>query len=663
MKRKMRRIRQCTVCAVLVLSMVLCNSSFATAKKISKQESVYVNAGSDGTVSKITVSDWLQGSDAATGTIRDISDLQNITNVKGDETFSQNGADVDWAGAGKDIYYQGQSSEKLPVELSLTYKLDGKEMAAKDMLGKSGKAEIHVSYKNKSSRKKTIDGAETTIYTPFVMVTGMILSSEHFDHIKVDNGKVINDGDKNMVVGMGMPGMAESLDLDPDMADEIPSGFTVTADVKDFSMGNTFTFGSASLLNELDLDDVEKLDDLEEKLDDLTDATDKLVDGSEDLSDNMSLFSGKMKELNKSVKTFQKDGVNKLAGGIRTLAKGAPALVKGVNDYTGGVKTFAKGTTEYVTGAEKITNGCTLLYDSVKGLPAQITEFDKGLKTYTGGVDKLGTKENVTKMKNGAKAVSDGVTVVNTQLATLEKSYEQTDLLIQKLEATGADAVTVATLKEVLKQQKAGIQQLKAATGEQGDLKKGADSVAGGVNTVMDSLSLLSGNSASLTVASEKLNANIPTLVTSVKTLKEGGETLAKNNAKLKKASKDLVTTSKKMKKSVKKVGSGVKTLDKGGKSLKKATKKLSDGVLQLNTASGKLSEGSRTLAEGMSEFKEQGMDKLGEVYEDDFQGFLDRLKAIREAGQAYRSFSGIHDSMDGEVKFIIETEAIEKED
>lgn len=663
MKRKMKRIRQSIVCAVLVLSMVLCNSSFAVAKKISKQESVYVTAEADGTVSQITVSDWLQGSDAVKGTIRDISDLKNIKNLKGDEPFSQDGSAVDWTGSGEDIYYQGESSEKLPIDLFITYKLDGKVIDAKDILGKSGKVEIHVSYKNKSSRKKKIDGKEVTIYTPFVMVTGMILPSDHFDQVKIDHGKVINDGDKNMVVGMGLPGLSESLDLDSEAAKEIPSGFTVTANVKDFSIGNTFTFGSASLLNELELNDVEELDDLEEKLDDLTDATDKLADGSEDLSDNMSLFSGKMSELNQSVKKFQKDGVNKLADGIRTLAKGTPTLVKGVNDYTDGVKTFAKGTTDYVNGAAKITKGCTLLYDSVKGLPGQITAFDKGLKSYTGGVNQLGTEENVNKLKNGAKAVADGVSTVNTQLTKLEKSYEQTDLLIQKLEAEGADAVTVATLKEVLKQQKAGILQLKTATGAQGDLKKGADSLAGGVNTVMDSLLLLSGNSSELTAASATLNANIPTLVASVKTLKEGGETLAKNNSKLKKASKDLVTASKKMKKSVKKVKSGVKTLNTGGKSLKKATKKLSSGVLQLNAASGKLKKGGLTLSEGMQEFKNQGIDKLNEVYEEDFQGFLDRLRAIQEVGKTYRSFSGIDDAMDGEVKFIIETKAIEKED
>ena len=657
MNKKLKKTLQCTMCAVLSLGMVVCNSSFVEAKKIKKQESVYVNAAADGSVSKITVSDWLKGANETTGTINDISDLKNISNVKGDETFKQNGKDVDWSGAGKDIYYQGESDEKLPVDMKITYKLDGKEIAAKDMLGKSGKVEIHVAYTNKSSRKKKIDGKETTIYTPFVMVTAMVLSSDHFENVEVDNARVVNDGDNQMIIGMGVPGMAENLDLSDDMADKIPSDFTVTADTKDFTIGNTFTYGSASLLNDLDLDDVD------EKLNDLTDASDKLVDGSDDLSDNLKLFDSKMGELNTSVKKFQKEGVNQLANGISTLAKGAPTLVKGVTDYANGVTTFAKGTASYVDGAAKITNGCALLYKSVKDIPTQIQSFDTGLKTYTGSVDKLGSKQNVTALKSGAKAVSDGVTSLNTNLASLEKTYETTDLLLKKLKATGADATTVATLEQVLAGQKQAIQAMKQATSTTGDLKVGAEKVSGSVATVMDSLDKLSANSSTLTEASTKLKTSMPTLVSSVKTLQEGGDTLAKNNKKLKSASKKLVKSGKTLKKSIKTVGSGVKKLDKGSKSLKSAAGKLSTGVGKLDTASGKLKDGSKKLADGMSEFNKDGIEKINDTYEDDVKGLIDRLKAVCEVGKDYKSFSGIHGSMNGEVKFVIETAAIEKED
>lgn len=663
MKKNMKRIGQCAVSAVLILSLVLGNNAFVEAKKVSKQESVYVNAAADGSVSGITVADWLKGSDSVSGTISDESTLTNITNVKGDETFTQNGKSVEWAASGKDIYYQGESSQELPVDLKITYKLDGEEMSASDILGKSGKVEIHVSYTNKSKQTKTIDGKEVTIYTPFVMVTGMILSTETFENVEVDHGRIINDGSNDIVVGLGVPGMAESLDLSEEAAEHIPEDFTVTADVKDFSMGNTFTYGSPSLLNELEFEEMNDLDELEEKLDDLTEAAGKLVDGSDKLADNMEIFADKMDELKSSVKTFKKDGVDELAKGISTLAKGAPELVKGVKEYTTGVTTFANGTSSYVDGAKQITDGCSDLYSKVKNLPGQIKAFDTGLKTYTGAVDKLGTKENVTKLKGGAKAVSDGITTLNTNLAALEKSYETTDQLLQGLKASGADSTLIAQMEAVLAAQKVSVQQLKAGTAGNSELKQGADALSGGVNTVMDSLSQLSAKSSELTDVTSQMNTSMPQLVQGAKSLKEGGDKLAKNNTALKSSSKKLVTASKKLKNSVKTVNKGVKKLNKGGKSLKKASNKLLTGVNKLASASDKLNSGSETLAEGMTEFNHDGIEKIKDIYDNDIKGLIDRIKAIRQVGMDYKSFSGVTGGMDGEVKFIIETEAIEKDE
>ncbi len=663
MKRNVRRIAQSTLSAALVLSLVLSNSSFIEAKKISKQESVYVNAGADGKVSQITVADWLKGSADINGTIRDESDLSGITNVKGDETFTQNGKSVEWAAKGKDIYYQGETSQELPIDLKITYKLDGAVMEPKDMLGRSGKVEIHVAYTNKSKQTKTIDGKETTLYTPFIMLTGMILPTEVFDKVEIDNGRVINDGSNQIAVGLGVPGLKESLDLEKDASEKIPDGFTVTADVKDFSMGNTFTYGSPNLFNELELDEIEQLDDLEEKLDDLTDAAGKIVEGSEELSDNMDKFADKMGDLKSSVKEFKKDGVDKLAKGIGKMAKGAPELAKGVNEYTSGVTSFASGTSSYVDGAKKITDGCSDLYTKVKNLPNQISAFDTGLKAYTGSVDKLGTKENVTKLKSGAKSVSDGITTLNTNLAALEKSYETTDTLLKGLKASGADATLIAQMEAVLNGQKESIQKLKAATSAESELKQGAGAVSGGVTTVMDGLRQLSTKSSELTSVTSQLNSSMPELVQGVKSLKEGGEVLAKNNTTLKTSGRKLQKAGGKLKKSVTTVKKGVSSLNKGGKSLVKASGKLVTGVNKLTTASGELNRGSNKLSEGASEFNREGIEEINRIYEDDIKVFLDRLKAIRQTGQAYKSFSGVAGGMDGDVKFVIETEEISKEE
>ena len=660
---RVKRIGKTALSAALVSALVLGSCPYASAKKISKEESVYVNAAADGSVQKITVADWLKNSGMVSGTVNDKSNLTDITNVKGKESFTQSGGALNWNTSGDDIYYQGKSSEELPVDVSVTYSLDGKEIPAAELPGKSGEVKIHVSYTNKSRQTVTVHGKKKTVYTPFVLITGMILPNDKFSQVKVDNGRLINDGSNQIVVGVGTPGLAESLSLEEKYAKKIHSEFTVTAQVTDFSMGNTFTYASPSLLNELKLNKIGSRDEVEERLSDLTDAAATLVDGTDTLSDNMELFEGKMGTLDKKIKTYRKDGVKKLTKGISTLAANGPALVKGVKEYADGVTEMADGVSAYVKGAGQIADGNSDLYEAVKGLPAQINTFDKGLKTYTDGVDKLGQKENVTALKGGAKAVSDGVASLNTNLTQMKATFAQNEKIIAGLKAAGADATLIASLEQVTAGQKAAIEQMETATSDSGDLKKGAVTLAGGVNTVMDGLSTLAGSSASLTGGSKTLKTQMPNLVASIKTLKEGGDKLVKNNKTLTDGAKKLKKASKTMKKQTKKLNTGMKTLKKGGKDLNKATDTLVSGVSKLSEASGKLDKGAGKLASGMSKFRNEGVSKLESVYEEDIKSLLDRLDAVIEAGKKYDSFSGIGSGMKGDVKFIIETEALEKED
>ena len=138
MNRKVKKMGKTALCSALVFSMVVCNGSFSEAKKVSKQESVYVNAGADGSTSQITVTNWLKDSGAVSGKLEDSTNLTDIKNVKGNETFSQNGQSISWDTSDQDIYYQGKATAELPVSLKISYKLDGKELEAKDLVGKSG---------------------------------------------------------------------------------------------------------------------------------------------------------------------------------------------------------------------------------------------------------------------------------------------------------------------------------------------------------------------------------------------------------------------------------------------------------------------------------------------------------------------------------------------
>ena len=202
---------------------------------VSKEETVYINANADGSVRDITVSDWLKNSGDTDSELKDSSDLENIKNVKGNETFTQDSNEITWNTEGEDIYYQGTTDKELPVTMNIRYYLDGKEISPGELAGKSGHLKMVVSYTNHAKNVKKINGKNTDIYSPFVMVTGMLLPTEHFKDVNIDNGKVISDGRKNMAVGLAMPGLSESLQLSDGMEKEIeiPEGFTVEAEVTD----------------------------------------------------------------------------------------------------------------------------------------------------------------------------------------------------------------------------------------------------------------------------------------------------------------------------------------------------------------------------------------------------------------------------------------------
>ena len=261
----------------------------ASSDNVDKEETVYVSANADGSTKEIIVSDWLKNKDKSS-TLADSSDLTDIENVKGYEEFVQNSdGTITWNSDGSDIYYQGKSTKELPISMKVTYYVDGKEVPADEMAGKSGKVTMRFDYTNNSKKTVNIKGKDTTIYTPFVTVTGMILPSENFQNVEVSNGKVISDGSNLIVVGMAMSGLSESLGLsDKDYDIEIPDYVEVTADVTDFELETTATIATPDLLSSLNLDDIDSFDDLEDSIDELTDASKQLVDGSGKLKDGSS---------------------------------------------------------------------------------------------------------------------------------------------------------------------------------------------------------------------------------------------------------------------------------------------------------------------------------------------------------------------------------------
>lgn len=428
-----------------------------------KEETVYVKADTDGSTDKVIVSNWLKNPDGKSQLIDD-ADLTDIENVKGDESFTQNGNQLTWEAGGKDIYYQGETARELPVEVKVTYYLDGREISGEDLAGKSGKVKIRFDYVNKSK-----DGE---VYTPFTMVTGVILPTEHFSNVQAENGKVISDGSKNIVVGMGFPGLADSLKLsDSELTEdvELPDHFEITADAQDFALSMTATVAATGDLEQFGFDEADSWDDLKDSIEELKDASSELVDGSGELADGvktlqdacvtlvdgMTTVDEKMGELSDGITTLDSkkgeliNGLNTLSKGINTLNSKKGALTKGLDTLASGSKELKAGNKKLETGVMQYTSGVEQLAKGISQYTAGASSLETGISQYTAGADQLAG--GVWQYTAGGEALAKGTAGYVAGTESLVNGIRELD--------TGIDA------------------QLKALSG-QGGSDKGGDDLA-----------------------------------------------------------------------------------------------------------------------------------------------------------------------------------------
>ena len=354
-----------------------------------KDETVYVKVDDAGNQKDVTVSDQLKNI-SSLGTIDDVSELKDIKNVKGDETFSENNGKLVWQGDKKDICYQGTTTKKIPVGMKVTYELDGKKVSADDLEGKSGHLKIHYEYQNTS--------ADSGKYTPFLMATGLLMDGEKFSNVTVDNGKVISDGDRDIVIGMGLPQLKEQLTSVSSKVDDldIPDSFTVEADVTDYEKVEAVTVATNEVFNEVGTDKFDSLDELKDSMTELQDASNKLVSGSGELKDGLDTLLSSSGTL--------VSGIDQLASGGNTLASGTGSLVSGMQS--------AK------TGSSQLAGGVKALSDGVSGMQAQVSDgvkdLSNGVSSVQAGVETIhGIAEQADKgvdlAKDGAKGLCAGL--------------------------------------------------------------------------------------------------------------------------------------------------------------------------------------------------------------------------------------------------------------
>ena len=673
----------------------------------SKEESVYVKADASGNVKKTTVSEWLKNPEK--GTISDTSELKGIKNVKGDETFETgSNNNVSWKSEGNDIYYQGTIDKELPVDVKVSYKLDGKSISPKDLKGKSGKVEIQFSYDNKSKQTVNVNGEDVEMYTPFTMVSAMMLSSDEYSNVSVENGKLISDGDKNIVVGVAFPGLANDLNLkDLDMDIDIPETVTITADVKDATVGTSITMASAELMNEFGLDDIDSFDDLQDSIDDLEDATNQLVDGSKEAADGSKELADGAGTLNDGAGTLA-SGAGTLADGVNTLNEKSGTLVSGVNTLASGVGTYTAGVASIAKNSQLISDNMQSLQGGVNKLEEQIAaqatqglgEIKTNINNAKTGVDQInsaittslgegkpgvqGILSNASQALTGADVTIDQNDVNVTENSVSLKNSESVNKIIEDSALSDDEknalknAINSAITKDNMNieykvelnengNSKLNSAQQKIATANglvttaNGALSQLSDSM----NTISGGLSALAGENGigQLEAAFAKngsVDQGFAQLGQGVSELAVGTQALADGAAELNKNSAPLMAGVTSLKDGGSQLASGVSQLASGANQVADGAGTLAGGTQTLLDGANTLADGNQTLADGMQEYKEEAIDKLTDLFNGDISGVTDRIDAMTNLAKEYKSFAGISDGVSGTTKFIIETEGID---
>lgn len=416
-----------------------------------KTETVYSVLNSDGSISDTIVSSWLHDEDGINN-IKETLNLTDVKNIKSNEKPSKDGNTYTWNAKGNDVYYEGTGTKQLPVSVKLRYELDGQEMSAKDMEGKSGHLKLTISFTNNYSEVKNINGKSIVIH-PSYLAGGMLnMSTGNFTNVKCESGKIVNDGTNEMLAFANIPGLNETLrSAGLDKVNNqlgISDDVTVEADVNNFDLGSIMV----GMTNEIDLaselGEIGSVSELTDGIDQLMEADDQLIDGSKQLYDGTTQLkeqaapltgsSDQVRQL--SAGTIQlNDGVKALQTGISQYTAGASAINEGVNQLYGipqnagliqsAVTTSTEEQASLVDGSQAVADGLGQLLDKLNGanVTASVKEMN-GLLTKS-KTDLEGMAKTLGEDKRTLEGMQTDLTNASTELSGLSDLKDKLDNL------------------------------------------------------------------------------------------------------------------------------------------------------------------------------------------------------------------------------------------
>ncbi len=634
-----------------------------------KTETVYVLMNADGEQSSVIVSDQLKNKDGS-AEVTDSTELKDIVNVKGYGDYTQNDdGTITWDAAGSDVFYQGSTDKELPLEVNISYELNGEAVSAEQIAGADGHVSIILDYKNNLSESVEVDGNSYDVYVPFMAVSGLMLPEDHFSNVEVENAKLIDDGNEQIVVGIAYPGLRDSLDWDgvierteneetkerlEDM--NFPEQIRIEADATDFELGMTLTLAGCDVFSQLGAGEGIDLSEVQGKMDELSDGSKQLVDGSTALKDGTAALKDGTAELYDGTKQLF-DGTQQLADGTGKLKDGAGALSDGSAKLYSGTAELKDGSAKLYDGAGTLSDGTSALYNGAASLCDGIKDYTAGVASVYDGAVKLseGAKsakdgadqlqagfrdnaivENANALADGASNLSDGISRLSEGMNTqLTESVQQMSSAVQLLDGAaswmnslmsaidqnGAVPAEYLAIPEALA---ANTESLKAICGYSAEdcrdalaaynsahyavvsgASTDAAALAGAQSKLASIIGIMSGESAIYSQMTESMQQLGSGLSDGIGQLKNGADQLSGGNAALAGGLKSISD-------GISALDGGLASLSEGADSLQAGTKKLADNNDKLNSGASGVKEGAQKLNSGAAELK-NGIKTLNE--------------------------------------------------
>ncbi len=566
------------------------------------------------------------------------------------------------------LKYKGYDDAQLPVTMKVSYTLDGKAISPADLAGESGHVKIHITYTNNIKRNN--------VYVPFAVMTAFIFDNDDFSNVSVDNGKVIDDGTRNTVVGYALPGLSESLSLNLSELDsgakdiDIPESVTIECDTTKYNVENAYSVVTDEMFQDIDMSDVNNASDLKDKMDEVKSAAKKLANGTSQLSngaDKVASGAGKLSAASKTIKNGAKDvasgtnllksktpalagGVSKLAAGSKQVSDGNAALLAGLKEMHGQVNVLASGASDVSKGANVVSKGIPQVISWITDKLEKITANNDSINKETDEVvDTIITSVNQQMKAAGLNNISiteeNYAAQIGSAISKADSGISQYDAAIKKLEADGqSDSDTykeAVAAKAKLEVEKANLQETKKQLDALTNYHSGVKSYTQGDSDVLHEI--------------EK-NEDISKLEAGAKSVASGADNVSGGVNKVKDALSDdgdLVKGAQSLSQGSKEVYDGVVALQGGSTELVSGVNKLASGSMQLyngtvtfsskeaELASGAaaLAKGAKTLDKSVDSAMNKAKSEIDKLNASNLLDVVDNAKAIQKAAQDYNSF------------------------